>query len=378
MRGLVSYPMNSIARIFVPEEYEYICAKSIDEFIEYVQIYKPDFCLLFSEAFSDPVWEWLPKISSRLPIDIPSFIIPLNKDQKIIEEIIHVKNLCHLYMLPTGLSHLEIKDEMRLLLNSPKRITPRENFVVKKGGIYTMISPGGAGVTTFCLNYPHWLARKHPELSIGVLDMHSTKPDMSEFFSLKSKTLSKFRPDLSRSISILNRDWLAAFQKVSSLHNLYYSNATSRWKNHEVITLLNILQTTFDVLFIDLGNPLLQLEQSKQICKQSDYVYIFSRPDKFSLQYVKKILDEIDLIDLPIGLVASPYSEAEMSKANMKNLAHIPVKATVARIEACRIHQSSMGKSVMINEIFPPKAYVQSLKSFPMPVDCTKDRGVAK
>ncbi|MGG1444006.1 hypothetical protein ABE354_18490 [Brevibacillus laterosporus] len=240
-----------------------------------------------------------------------------------------------------------------------------------------MISPGGAGVTTFCLNYPHWLARKHPELSIGVLDMHHTKPDMSEFFSLESKTLSKFRPDLSRSISILNRDWLAAFQKVSSLHNLYYSNAASRWKNHEVITLLNILQTTFDVLFIDLGNPLLQLEPSKQICKQSDYVYIFSRPDKFSLQYVKKILDEIDLIDLPVGLVASPYSEAEMSKANMKNLAHIPVKATVARIEACRIHQSSMSKSVMINEIFPPKAYVQSLKSFPMPATCTKDRGVA-
>ncbi|TPG84286.1 hypothetical protein EEL32_16100 [Brevibacillus laterosporus] len=378
MRGLVCYPMKSIARIFVPEEYEYICAENIDEFSGYFLEYQPDFCLVFSEAFSNPVWEWLPIVLSRLPIDVPNFIIPLNRDQKMIEEIIQIKGLSHLYMLPSGLSHLSIKDELRLLLKSSEDVAARENHTVEKGKIYTMMSSGGAGVTTFCLNYPQWLAKKNPEVSIGVLDMNNAKPDISDFFSLKSKNLARFRPDLSGASPILGRDWLVAFQKVSSLNNLYYSNATSKWKNHEVITLLNTLQITFDVLFIDFGNPLLQLELSKQISKQSDYVYIFSRPDMFSLQYVKKILDEIDITNLSVGLVASPYSEAEMSKAHMKNLVHIPVEATITRIEASRIHQSSMSRSVMINELFPPKAYIQSLNSFPMPIVCTKDRGIAK
>ncbi|WP_232699076.1 hypothetical protein [Brevibacillus daliensis] len=368
MRGVVCYPIKSLVRYFVPEQYEYVCVKNDVDLIETIHEYQPDFCMFFSESFTSPVWEWLPSLVQKLPTDIPIILVPFHRDQSLIEEIVRVKKITNIYVLSPGLTHQQIKTELLRIHDTKKSIgTDQEIMNSRENRIYSLMSPGGAGLTNFCINYPLFLARQNRHLLIGVVDMNLYKPDLSLFFHLNGYEIARYRPDLNGldSSNKEGRDlkqWLQIFARSEYEPNVYYSSAAAQFSSQEISSLFFILSKIFDVVLIDWGNPMIQMEAAKQGVLLSNKTIFFSRPELFSLKNVDRIVKTLDLPDEKVGLMVSPYHEAEMSKVSMKDLAGIKVEGTLPRIESSRIHQAFQNGSILINEMFPPKAYLQSFK----------------
>jgi hypothetical protein len=88
LKTIVCYPMKSLVRSYMPAECEIVATENETDFFQLITVYKPEAAVLFSEMFSLPIWEWIPKVVSSLSAEIPIIIVPLYKDEQLINQIV--------------------------------------------------------------------------------------------------------------------------------------------------------------------------------------------------------------------------------------------------------------------------------------------------
>ncbi|WP_134685205.1 hypothetical protein [Brevibacillus migulae] len=361
MRIVVCYPMRSLVASFVPEGFETLVAENEEECARQLSIHRPDAAILFSETFSRPIWEWVPAIRSVMQAEIPMIIVPLHRDEALIKRIVEELSLQRIYILAGALTYKEISLQISQILQISKEREHGEILNPRGGMVYTLLSYGGAGITTFCINYPVLLAKRHPDKRIAVIDMNQEKPDLSRFFGLREYQLSLYRPDLLSFELADKRNWLQAFKKSESQKNLFYSSATSNWRNYEISTLLAILKKNFDFIYLDYGYCFPENDAMERLLLESDRNIFFIRADPFSIEGAKNWMKRWEKKDVSVELMVSHFDRSQISTRRIRE--GVPLYGIVPRISDDRVIQSHESRSVLVEEIFPPKSYISCLNA---------------
>ena len=361
MRLVVCYPMKSLVASFVPEGCETVVAENEDECMRQLSFLTPDAVILFSEAFSRPIWEWIPAIRRKMTPDTPMIIVPLHKDEALIKRIVEELSLQCTYILAGALTYKEISIQISRILRMSSDLEYDGMPKQKSGMVYTLLSYGGAGITTFCINYPVLLAKRHPDKRVAVIDMNQEKPDLSRFFGLREYQLSLYRPDLLSFELADKRNWLQAFKRSENQRNLYYSSATSNWKNYEVTTLLAILRKNFDFIYLDFGYCFPETDALERLLLESDRNIFFIRADPFSIEGAKNWIKRWEEKDITAELMVSHFDRSQISTRKIRE--GVPLYGIVPRISDDRIIQSHESRSVLVEEIFPPRSYISCLNA---------------
>lgn len=362
MRVIVCYPIKSLVHIFMPKDCEVVTVETVEEIAVQTAVFKPEAVVFFSEAMNQPPWEWMESVSTILSPEVIKVIIPLHRDEEIINRIIEAKGLVNMFTFPARLSNEEIKERLQYLfgVNHPILFTAEPR---PKGKIHTLLSYGAAGVTTFCINYSAMLAAQLPSSTIAFIDFNLEKPDLTEFFQLSNSQLAFLRPYLLDTNKADKQDWKTVFKRSDQFPNLYFSMGAIRWKAYEVSALLQALRKQFDYIFIDWGYCFREQEVLQQLLTLSDTAYMFVRPDPFNLESSRKWLMRWKDTKIPFQLMISHYQKDDVSIPRIQSVMRTPIFGVVPRISESRVSYSLQSKSVLVKEAFPPKQYVASLKA---------------
>jgi len=357
MKILVCYVMKSLAKTYLPQNVEALVAESTEEYFRLVHLYQPDTVILFSEMFTDPVWEWLPAVRDALPAHTPLIIIPLYRDEKKIQQVVEEMSMPGVYLLSANLSQTEIRDQISLVLGFAEEDTGTLNDN-DEGQVIAMMSYGASGITTFCINFPVLLARQNPDKKILVLDMNDAKPDLTRFFKLHQHQLALFRPDFLDVKTAGKRNWKRICKQSEHTDNLYYAHAANKWKSAELSNMMGALRRQFDYVYVDWGYCFPESETLHRMMHLASRILLFVRADPFSIESAKEwihtwkgrgVTCEVLLSHLDKG---HPYRIGE----------DVAVYGVVPRIPESRLMQSQRSSSVLVEEMFPPKIYKNSLE----------------
>ncbi|MFS0558515.1 hypothetical protein [Brevibacillus sp. 179-C9.3 HS] len=357
MKILVCYPMKSLAKTYMPMYSDVLVAETAAEFSRLGQLYMPDAAVIFSEMFTTPAWEWLPDLKAQLPPNSPLIIVPLYRDEKMIEKVTEESGLEHVYLLSAHLSQEEIRNKISLILGFVQEhadIEPRKDT----GLVYALMSYGASGITTFCINYPVLLARQHPDKRIVVLDMNDAKPDLTRFFKLQQHQLSLFRPDFLDIQTTTKRNWRNVCKQSAHLPNLYYAHAASKWKSSELSNLISVFRMQFDYVYLDWGYCFPESETLQRLLHTSDRNLLFVRADPFSIDSAREWLLKWRERGVKCEVLLSHSEPGQPFRIGED----VAVYGVVPRISESRLMQSHRSCSVLIEEFFPPKSYISSLK----------------
>lgn len=353
--------MRSLVPSFTPEGCETLIAENEEECLQKLSYFSLDAAILFSETFSMPLWEWIPQVRSKLPADIPMIIVPLHKDEELIKRIVEELRLEQIFILAGALTYKEISGQIGQILQLKQEPARKELPKDRRGTVFTLLSYGGAGITTFCINYPVLLAKRYPDKRIAVIDMNGEKPDLTRFFSLGECQLSLYRPDLLSYELAEKRNWLLAFKNSGIQRNLYYSAATCNWKNYEISTLLAILRGNFDFIYLDYGYCFPETDALERLLLESDRNIFFIRADPFSIDSAKSWIKKWETKAIAAELMASHFDRSQLSTRKIHE--GVPLYGIVPRISDDRVIQSHESRSVLVEEIFPPKTYLSCLSA---------------
>ncbi|MGD8192482.1 hypothetical protein ACQCN2_21135 [Brevibacillus ginsengisoli] len=362
MRVMVCYPIKSLVHIFMPKECEVVTVETVEEMAAQSSAYKPEAVVFFSEAMNQPPWEWMDYVSTFLPQEVMKVIIPLHRDEEIINRIIETKGLMNMFVFPARLSNEEIKERLQYLFGIKHSIL----FTAEpkpSGKIHTLLSYGATGVTTFCINYSAMLASQLPSSTIAFIDFNLEKPDLTEFFQLSNSQLAFLRPYLLNTNKAEQQDWKSVFKRSDQFPNLYFSTGAIRWKVYEISSLLQSLRKQFDYIFIDWGFCFREQEVLQQLLILSDTAYMFVRPDPFNLESSRKWLMRWKDAKIPFQIIVSHYQKDDVSIPRIQSIMRTPIAGIVPRISGSRVSYSLQSKSVLVKEAFPPRQYVASLKA---------------
>ncbi|NGQ96429.1 hypothetical protein G3578_14795 [Brevibacillus sp. SYP-B805] len=361
MKVIVCYPMKSLVPLFMPAGCEVLAAENESECFQQLQLFPLEAAVLFSESFAMPIWEWVPKLRSQLAGEVPMLIVPLHKDEPFIARIIEEMNLPNIYLLPANQGYSELSGRIGRILGMEDAVPDWSDKREASGSVYALLGYGAAGITTFCVNYPVLLAKQHPDKRVAVIDMNVEKPDLTQYFGLQEHQLSMFRPDLIHTAVAERRNWLGAFKRSESLHNLFYSSATSRWKSYEISTLLRILRRNFDYTYLDWGYCFPETEALQTLLLEVDHPIFFVRADPFSIDSAHRWIRKWQQTKVSPQLLVSHFDGAQMSARRIKE--GVPVYGIVPRISDNRVFQSHQSRSILVEEMFPPRTYVNSLRA---------------
>lgn len=374
MKTLVCYPLKTLVSSFVPEEFEVIAVDDPERCFTQALLERPDVVILFSEAFHEPIWEWLPTLERRLSADTIKIIVPLHRDEVILEQMIDKRTFQRTYIIPASASHEEIRQHIRKILGFP--LTDEGKTKTNRDGqVIALNSYGGAGVSTFCINYPVIFAKRFPDTKIAVIDMNVTKPDLTYFFQLFDHQLSLYRPDLVTINTAQQRDWSRIFKPSQHTPNLFYASGTCHWRGYEISTLTRVLREYFDYIFLDWGVSFLGSDSSSRLLLEADMHLFFTRPDPFSLFSARNWDKTWKADPAKTKLVVSHCDQEQLSPKRMKDMTGIPVCAMIPKLDSNRIIQSLKSSSVLVEELFPPKNYTACLTS--LAVEMKRWKGVA-
>ncbi|MFP3393225.1 hypothetical protein [Brevibacillus sp. SIMBA_040] len=357
MKILVCYPMKSLVKTYMPASSEALVAESAEDFQRLAHLYQPDSAVIFSEMFTTPAWVWLPAVRSSLPKQVPLIIVPLYRDESIMKQVIEELLLEGIYLLSAQLSQEEIRSKIGLILGFIEESAGYTEGE-REGLVYSLMSYGAAGITTFCINYPILLAKHYPDKSIVVLDMNRAKPDLTRFFKLHHNQLALFRPDFLDIHTATNRKWRSVCKQSNHRPNLYYAHAASLWKSWEITNLIAAFRMQFDYVYIDWGYCFPETEAMQRLLYTADRNLLFVRADPFSVESSREwirswrekgVQCEVLLSHLDQG---QPYRIGE----------DIALYGVVPRISESRLMESQRSNSVLVEEFFPPKLYISSLR----------------
>lgn len=363
MKTIVCFSMKSLVGTFMPPACEVVSTNQPRECFVLASLHQPYAVVLFSEMFSDPAWEWIPSLRTSIPTDTVKVIVPLHQDEQLIKRILAVEQPSNTYVLSPGLTYQEIRRQLEGVLglySGERRRKLSATGLIRQGSVYTLCSHGGAGVTTFAINYPVVLARKNPNALIAVIDMDAHKSDLTHFFQLSGHQLSLYRPDLISLDAADHRNWDVAFKPSEFARNLFYANAVSRWRSHEITVLLAALRKRFDYIFVDYGCCAPESETLHQLLQEADGNLFFARSDPFSLHGAANWARRWHNAD-NLRLLVSHHTREEMSVNQVKESSQLPPYWLIPRLPSGRLVQSLLTRSVLVEELFPPKEYVKSL-----------------
>ncbi|QRG67846.1 hypothetical protein [Brevibacillus choshinensis] len=357
MKIIVCYPMKSLAKTYMPDSSEALVAETSEEFFRYVQHYQPDAAVVFSEMFSAPAWEWLPSVKASLSDMSPLLIIPLYRDEALIQKVAEEMKLQGVYVLSAQLSQEEIRNQISLILgledDAQVRITGD-----RQGIVYALMSYGSSGITTFCINYPVVLAKQNPDKRIAVLDMNEAKPDLTRFFKLQKHQLALFRPDFLDANSAKKRNWMSVCKQSAHLPNLYYAHAATRWKSSEMTNLISAFRHQFDFVYLDWGYCFPESETLQRMIFSADRNLLFVRADPFSLENARQWIHSWRERGVTCEVLLSHLDKGQPFRIGED----IALYGVVPRIHEGRLMQSHRSSSVLVEEFLPPKPYLTSLK----------------
>ncbi|MGN7472135.1 hypothetical protein [Brevibacillus sp. SAFN-007a] len=357
MKILVCYPMKSLAKTYMPNTSEVLVAESSEEFPRLAHLYQPDATVVFSEMYAAPAWEWLPSIRSMLPAHSPLIIVPLYRDEPIITQVTEELALEMVYVLSAQLSQEEIRGQISLILGLVHE--GMENHRSESSGqVYALMSYGASGITTFCINYPVLLARQYPTKNVAVLDMNVAKPDLTRFFKLQQHQLSLFRPDLLDRETALRRNWRSVCKQSAHMPNLFYAHAASKWRSAELSNMLAAFRMQFDLVYVDWGYCFPESEAMQRLLYTADRNLLFVRSDPFGIESAKEWLRYWREKGVQCEVLLSHQEPGQPYRIGED----IPLYGVVPRISPSRLMQSQRSSSVLIEEFFPPKSYISSLK----------------
>lgn len=357
MKIIVCYPMKSLAKTYMPETSEVLVAETPVEFFRYVQLYQPDAAVLFSEMFSSPVWEWLPLAKEALPEGTPLIVVPLYRDEALIGRVTEEIGLTGVYALSAKLSQEEIRDQISHILGFVKGIQPNRAGE-GKGVVYSLMSYGSSGITTFCINYPLVLARQNPEKRIAVLDMNEAKPDLTRFFKLQKHQLALFRPDFLDLSTAKKRNWRNVCKQSVHVPNLYYAHAANKWRSSEIANMMAAFREQFDFVYVDWGYCFPESEALQHMLYSADRNLLFVRADPFSIENAREWIRVWSQRGVTCEVLLSHMDKGQPFRIGED----ISVYGVVPRISEGRLMQSHRSSSVLVEEFFPPKPYMLSLK----------------
>ncbi|MED4754864.1 hypothetical protein [Brevibacillus choshinensis] len=357
MKIIVCYPMKSLAKTYMPDASEALVAETSSEFFRYVQHYQPEAAVLFSEMFSNPAWEWLPAVKDSLPEGIPLIIVPLYRDETIIGKVTEETQLQGVYVLSAQLSQEEIRDQISLILgliNDTQVKVESESL----GIVYALMSYGSSGITTFCINYPIVLAKQNPDKRIAVLDMNEAKPDLTRFFKLQKHQLALFRPDFLDAGTAKKRNWINVCKQSIHMPNLYYAHAATKWKSSEITNLITAFRHQFDFVYVDWGYCFPETETLQRMLYTADRNLLFVRADPFSIENAREWIRTWRKRGVACEVLLSHLDKGQPFRIGED----ISLYGIVPRISEGRLMQSHRSNSVLVEEFFPPKPYMSSLK----------------
>lgn len=357
MKIIVCYPMKSLAKTYMPDASEALVAESSEEFSRYVQLYQPEAAVVFSEMFATPAWEWLPTVRASLPMGTPLIVVPLYRDGALVAKVTEEMGLHGVYVLSAQLSQDEIRDQISFILGLVDSTQVKEKKD-NQGIIYALMSYGSSGITTFCINYPIVLAKQNPDKRIAVLDMNEAKPDLTRFFKLQKHQLALFRPDFLDTGAATKRDWIRLCKQSNHMPNLYYAHAASKWKSSEITNLIKAFRQQFDFVYIDWGYCFPESETLQRLLYSADRTLLFVRADPFSLENGKEWIRTMRDKGVPCEMLLSHLEKGQRFRIGED----ISLYGVVPRIPDGRLIQSQCSNSVIVEEFFPPKSYMNSLR----------------
>ncbi|MGE5702724.1 MAG: hypothetical protein ACM32O_09365 [Clostridia bacterium] len=359
MRVLVCYPIKTLVGSFIPDQCEVLTVESENQLTSTASIFKPEAVIMFTEAFSRQIWEWVPEVLQHMPQNTPKIFVSTNRDYPFVQKIVEETITCSAYVLPPGLTYAEIKEKVADILGLQPSLAAEsiEKHKDVWGKVFTLLSYGSAGVTTFCVNYPILLAKKYPASKIAVIDMNLEKPDLSKYFQLKE--LSLYRPDLLDLDKAEKRDWLTAFTQSKAAKNLYYASGACKWKSYEISTLLKVLRARFDYIYLDWGFCFPESEGLPRLLKESEQNLFFVRADPFSLEHANQWIQKWQQEGVDLQLLVSHFDQEEMGSYRIKE--NMQVYGILPRVPDGRVSHSHQRRSVLVEEFLPPKNYKNSL-----------------
>ncbi|MFY0545772.1 hypothetical protein [Brevibacillus sp. H7] len=355
MKTLVCYPMKSLVNTYVPAGCEALTTENEEDFFRKADIYKPEAAVLFSEMFSLPVWEWLPKAKASLSDSVPIIIVPLYKDEALISHVVEKSGIQNTYLLSANSTQEEIRNRIGLILGMNDYVEKAKSR--GDGIVYALMSHGGSGITTFCINYPILLAKRNPEKRIAVIDMNGEKPDLTRFFKLEKHQLASFRPDLLDLSIASRRNWMSVCKQSSHMDNLFYANGTNKWRSYEVTNLIEVLRRQFDYVYIDWGYCFPETEALQRLLFSADRNLFFVRADPFSLEGAATWIKRWAEKGIRHEVLVSHFDKGHPHRIGEG----ISVYGVVPRISDNRLIHSHRSHSVLVEEFFPPKQYISSL-----------------
>jgi cellulose biosynthesis protein BcsQ len=357
MKTLVCYPMKSLVNSFLPDRCDALTAENVDDFFRMAVSYKPEAVVLFSEMFPAPVWEWVPAVQACLPNHVPTIIVPLCKDEALINIVVKEAELLKTYVLSPAATHEELRSKIGMILGLTEG--QKEPDQRGTGSVYALMSYGASGITTFCINYPILLAKRNPDKRIAVIDMNGEKPDLTRFFKLQQHQLALYRPDLLDLTAAAKRNWAAVCKQSSSLENLYYANGTNKWRSYEIYNLIEALRHQFDYVYIDWGYCFPETEALQRMLLSADRNLFFVRADPFSVENAKAWIKRWADHGIQHEVLVSHFDKGIPHRIGEG----ISVYGVVPRISDNRLIQSHLSHSVLVEEFFPPKQYINSLQA---------------
>ncbi|MEJ8547133.1 hypothetical protein [Brevibacillus borstelensis] len=358
MKTIVCYPVKSLVHTYMPAGCQVLVSESSADFYRLAKLYQPDAAVLFAEMFETPVWDWLPKARDTLQPETPIVVVPLYHNEWLMKEVVQKADLSGIYILSANLSQEEIRTGIGKIFGlDDEAKTPGSSE--DKGMIYALMSHGGAGVTTFCINYPILLAKQNPDKEILVLDMNVHKQDLTRFFKLQKYQLSLFRPDLSDVGTARSRKWRTICKQSNHLPNLFCANATSNWRSVEISNLMASLREQFDFIYIDWGYSFPETEAMQRLMYTADRKLLFVRSDPFSIEGAKEWIKSWEKRGVECQVMLSHNDKGQTHRIGEG----ISVYGVVPRISDDRLRQSHRTHSVLVEEFLPPKPYVMSLQA---------------
>lgn len=359
MRVLVCYPFKTLVRSFIPSECEVLTVEKETELSSISSLYQPQAVVLFTEAFSKQVWEWVPEALRILTPEMQKIFVSTHHDHSFVQKIVDDAGVQNAYVLPAGLTYSEIKEQLIMILGlqSFDQSQIRKEDQLNRAKVFTLLSYGSAGVTTFCINYPVLLAKRYPSAKIAVIDMNVEKPDLTKFFQLKEMSL--FRPDLLEADLAEKRNWLSIFTKSKAAKNLYYAGGACKWKGYEISSLLQVLRGRFDYVYLDWGFCFPETEGLHRLLKEADQNLFFVRADPFSFEHANKWMQKWNMEGINQQILVSHFEREEMGGYRIKE--NMQVYGVLPHVPDGRVNHSHRSRSVLVEEFFPPKKYMNSL-----------------
>lgn len=359
MKILVCHPLKALASLSVPSSSEVLAVEHLHEALHYQHTYHPNAIVLFSEAIQSPVWEWVPRLRELFPQETRKVILPLHRDRDLIVEIVAASDIPNVIVLESGLSLQEVRAKLTKLFGDGSReeifIHPNEN---RKGNVILFSSLGGTGVTTHCINFSAVLARQNPGNSVAVVDLNLTKPDLTSFFHLHKHHLAFHRPSIVCPKEEQRFDMMATFQKVKGIANLYAASAATAWKTYEVPNLIRFLRTRFDFVLLDYGSIYQHHELLLSFLSKCDEHHLLLKGDPFSVRRASEWIKKYGEKRCPMKIILTQTKEEHAALDTLKE--HLV--GTIPSLQSSRLFESLQQNSILVEEFFVPKAYMQSLR----------------